>query len=29
MHRIDAAVRTPEKQFTVFFDNVQLGPEAL
>jgi alkylation response protein AidB-like acyl-CoA dehydrogenase len=29
MHRIDAAVRTPEKQFSVFFDNVQLGPEAL
>ncbi len=29
MHRIDAAVRTPEKQFSVFFDNVELGPQAL
>jgi alkylation response protein AidB-like acyl-CoA dehydrogenase len=29
MHRIDAALKTPEKQFSVFFDNVALGPEAL
>jgi alkylation response protein AidB-like acyl-CoA dehydrogenase len=29
LHRIDAAVRTPEKQFSVFFDNVELDGEAL
>lgn len=29
MQRIDAAVRTPEKQFSVFFDDVELGPQAL
>ncbi len=29
MQRIDAAVRTPEKQYFVFFDSVELGPEAL
>ena len=27
--RINAAPRTTERQFSVFFDNVQLGPEAL
>jgi alkylation response protein AidB-like acyl-CoA dehydrogenase len=29
LQRIDAALRAPEKQFSVFFDNVELGPEAL
>jgi alkylation response protein AidB-like acyl-CoA dehydrogenase len=29
MHRIDAALKTTEKQFTVFFDNVVLKGEAL
>lgn len=27
--RIDAALKTPEKQFSVFFDNVELGADAL
>jgi alkylation response protein AidB-like acyl-CoA dehydrogenase len=27
--RIDAALQVPEKQFTVFFEDVRLGPEAL
>jgi alkylation response protein AidB-like acyl-CoA dehydrogenase len=27
--RIDAALRQPEHQFTVFFDDVRVGPEAL
>jgi alkylation response protein AidB-like acyl-CoA dehydrogenase len=29
LQRIDAALKTPEKQFSVFFDNVQLDGEAL
>lgn len=29
MHRIDAALKTPEKQFSVFFDNVELDGDAL
>jgi alkylation response protein AidB-like acyl-CoA dehydrogenase len=28
-HKIDAALRAPEKQFSVFFDNVQLRGDAL
>lgn len=28
-HPIDAALRSPEKQFTVFFDNVRLAPDSL
>ncbi|MEA3132517.1 MAG: hypothetical protein QOG17_363 [Gammaproteobacteria bacterium] len=29
LHRIDAALKAPEKQFSVFFDNVELDGEAL
>jgi alkylation response protein AidB-like acyl-CoA dehydrogenase len=29
LQRIDAALQVPEKQFTVFFEDVRLGPEAL
>ena len=29
LQQIDAAVRTTERQFSVFFDNVELAPEAL
>jgi alkylation response protein AidB-like acyl-CoA dehydrogenase len=28
-HPIDAALRCPERQFTVFFDNVRIGEEAI
>jgi alkylation response protein AidB-like acyl-CoA dehydrogenase len=28
-HPIDAALRSPERQFTVFFDNVRIGGDAL
>ena len=29
MHPIESVVMSPDKQFTMFFDNVKLGPEAL
>ncbi len=29
MHRIDAALKTPEKQFSVFFDNVEISADAI
>jgi alkylation response protein AidB-like acyl-CoA dehydrogenase len=29
LHPIDSALKSPEKQFTVFFDDVKLEPEAL